>query len=50
MRELDVDGETILKLMLEQYDVRLQERFVSHKKGPSCKSLIFLKKIILQGS
>ena len=48
--ELDVDGETILRWMLEQYDVRLQERFVSHEKGPSCKNLKFLKKRTLQGS
>jgi len=48
--ELDVDGKTILKWMLQQYDVRLQERFISHKKGSSCKNLKFLKKRTLQGS
>ena len=41
--ELDVDGETILKWVLQQYDVRLQEKFISHKKGSSCKILKFFK-------
>ena len=48
--ELDIDGETILIWMLQQYDVRLQERFISRKKGSSCKNLKFLNKKTLQDS